>query len=168
MAYWKASMCAGQLGLVSLSACKILAQWIKRFPFPKIWCGIDKSSTTVEYYCYLWMWKMGSTAVWGTLPTPISEKAFNLMKWLDAPRQYLLHHKKAIWKVNLSMHCKYYRKLSHFYFKMPHCAFHGVSKSYRECEGASKVSKNAVYYYCHIVEGPVMFLLLQFSYQSTM
>ena len=41
--------------------------------------------------------KWGSTALWGTPPTPISEKAFNLLKLMNAPRQHYIIRNK-FWK----------------------------------------------------------------------
>ena len=45
---------------------------------------------------------------------------------------------------------------------MPHCAFYGISESYRGCEWNSKVPKSVVCHERHTLERCLTFLLLQF------
>ena len=104
---------------------------------------------------------MGSTALWGNTVHPNTRKSIQLIEIAECSQVAPYHH-KPIWKVKSSTHCQCFLKLNHSYFKMSHCAFNGISDSYRQCKVASKVPKSAVCYVRHTFESHFVFLLVHF------
>ena len=84
--------------------------------------------------------KWRSTTLWGTPPIPISEKAINQTKLLNASK-WLYFIGNQFWKWSWARIAGVFEKLVHFYFKIPHCAFNGRPESYRKCEWTQKHQK---------------------------
>ena len=109
---------------------------------------------------------MGSTALWGTPPTPISEKTFSLLKSLYAVRW---HHiiRNELGNLPCAGIVNAFENWSFFILICLIVRFVAyISESYRECECDSEVPKSAVCNDRHTLAIHLTFLLLQFFSSS--